>query len=404
MMKIISMSLLTLSCFAAFNASANNDFIDNTKFTLDSRLRFEMVDQDNPLKKAEAATLRIRPALQTGTWQGLSLFAQGEATIELNDRFNSTRNNETKYSSVPDPENLDINQLYLNYSNPKFDARLGRQVINLDNQRLIGSVGWRQNEQSYDAVSLNLKPTQSLQVYYAYIDQVNTIFGSEDPKPIALIAQDGEQDSQIHLAQIKYNYSPQLNAVLYGYFIDFENLNAWSNQTYGLRLTGKQNNFRYAAEYAKQQDYADQPITYDADYYAVELGYQISGKSPIGEVAVGYEVLSSDNGKIAFQTPLATKHKFNGWTDMFLNTPVNGLRDAYISSSFNIFSKGKLMTELHHYRSDEKGLDYGQEFALSYAQALPIKGLSGLAKFSRYQAEDFGVDTDKLWLQLDYKY
>ncbi|NAR87479.1 hypothetical protein GPS48_15845 [Acinetobacter haemolyticus] len=55
-------------------------------------------------------------------------------------------------------------------------------------------------------------------------------------------------------------------------------------------------------------------------------------------------------------------------------------------------------------QSDIKGLNYGQEFSLSYGQALPIKGLSGLAKFSSYQAEDFGVDTEKLWLQLDYKF
>lgn len=404
MMKIISISLIALGCFSTTHLLANSDFLTNTKLSLDSRLRFEMVDQDNPLKKAEAATLRIRPALQTGTWQGLSLYAQGEANIELNDRFNSTRNNETTYSTVPDPKNLDLNQLYLNYNSSKFDARLGRQVINLDNQRFIGSVGWRQNEQSYDAISFNFKADPKLQLYYAYIEQVNTIFGSETAKPVALKAQDGKQDSQIHLAQIKYSYSPQFNAVLYGYFLDFEDLNPWSNQSYGLRFTGKHKNFRYSAEYAKQQDYADQPLTYDTDYYALELGYQVSGQAPLGEVAIGYEVLGSDNGKIAFQTPLATKHRFNGWSDLFLNTPANGLRDLYISSSFNIFSKGKLTTELHHYRSDIKGLNYGQEFSLSYGQALPIKGLSGLAKFSSYQAEDFGVDTEKLWLQLDYKF
>ena len=35
---------------------------------------------------------------------------------------------------------------------------------------------------------------------------------------------------------------------------------------------------------------------------------------------------------------------------------------------------------------------------------LPIKGLSALAKLSDYQAEEFSVDTQKLWLQMDYKY
>ena len=135
------------------------------------------------------------------------------------------------------------------------------------------------------------------------------------------------------------------------------------------------------------------------------MGYSIKNKEvALGEIALGYEVLGSDDGKIAFQTPLATKHKFNGWTDLFLATPANGLTDLYVSSSFNVFGKGKLGTELHQYRSDEKNMDYGQEYSVSYSQALPLKGLSGLAKFSDYQAEAFGVDTQKLWLQLDYKY
>lgn len=73
MMKIISISLIALGCISTTHLLANSDFLTNTKLSLDSRLRFEMVDQDNPLKKAEAATLRIRPALQTGTWQGLSI-------------------------------------------------------------------------------------------------------------------------------------------------------------------------------------------------------------------------------------------------------------------------------------------------------------------------------------------
>lgn len=400
LLSFAMLSVLTTTTFAADN------FLSQTKFSLDSRLRYELVDQDNQLKNADAWTLRLRPSLETGSWHGLSAFVQGEGTVEINDHFNSTRNAETNYSTVPDPQNLQLNQAYLKYAySPKFDLSIGRQAINLDNQRFVGSVAWRQNDQTFDAISLNIKPCKEFGLYYAYIDQVNTIFGSEDVKPKFVAAQDGKQNSQIHLIQAKMNYNPLLNATLYGYLMDFEDLSAWSNQTYGLRLTGKKNNFRYVAEYAKQSEYAEQPINHDADYYGLELGYSITDKgSALGEITLGYEVLGSDDGKIAFQTPLATKHKFNGWADLFLTTPVNGLTDLYISSSFNVFGKGKLGTELHQYRSDEKNMDYGQEFSISYSHALPIKGLSALAKLSDYQAEEFSVDTQKLWLQMDYKY
>lgn len=350
LLSFAMLSVLTTTTFAADN------FLSQTQFSLDSRLRYELVDQDNQLKNADAWTLRLRPSLETGSWHGLSAFVQGEGTVEINDHFNSTRNAETNYSTVPDPQNLQLNQAYLKYAySPKFDLSIGRQAINLDNQRFVGSVAWRQNDQTFDAISLNIKPCKEFGLYYAYIDQVNTIFGSEDVKPKFVAAQDGKQNSQIHLIQAKMNYNPLLNATLYGYLMDFEDLSAWSNQTYGLRLTGKKNNFRYVAEYAKQSEYAEQPINYDADYYELELGYSITDQgSALGEITLGYEVLGSDDGKIAFQTPLATKHKFNGWADLFLTTPVNGLTDLYISSSFNVFGKGKLGTELHQYRSDEK--------------------------------------------------
>jgi hypothetical protein len=404
-MKLHTLSVLSLALISLNSAFAAEDIFSQTKFGLDSRLRYEMVNQANHLETADAFTLRIRPSIQTGSWHGLSGFVQGEGTIELNEHFNSTRNAETNYSSVPDPENLQLNQLYLKYaSNPKFDVTLGRQLINLDNQRFIGSVAWRQNDQTFDAVTLNVKPLANVGLYYAYVNQVNTIFGRENPEPKYVQAQDGEQDGDIHLIQAKWNDNPALNMTAYGYLMDFNDLAAWSNQTYGLRLTGKMNKLRYVAEYAKQTDYADQPLAYDADYYTVELGYNLTAEKPLGEIAFGYEVLGSDHGRIGFQTPLATKHKFNGWTDIFLNTPANGLTDLYLSSNLNILDQGKLGTEYHHYRSDEHSLDYGQEYAVSFSHPLPLKGLAALAKFSSYQAEDYGVNTDKFWLQLDYKY
>lgn len=45
-------------------------------------------------------------------------------------------------------------------------------------------------------------------------------------------------------------------------------------------------------------------------------------------VLTGYELLGSDNG-VGFSTPLATKHKFNRWSDKFLDTPGEGLQDVY---------------------------------------------------------------------------
>ncbi|MEY4516526.1 MAG: hypothetical protein RL180_872, partial [Pseudomonadota bacterium] len=156
------------------------------KVMLDARTRYEYVNDDSTTDPAEALTVRIRPAFQTGTWSGLSGLIEGEATAAVVDDYNSTRNNNIKHLNVVDPESAEINQLLLKYVySPMFDATLGRQRINLDNQRFVGGVAWRQNEQTYDGLSFNLKPTKELGFYYAYINQVNTIFGSKDAKPAA---------------------------------------------------------------------------------------------------------------------------------------------------------------------------------------------------------------------------
>ena len=52
---------------------------------------------------------------------------------------------------------------------------------------------------------------------------------------------------------------------------------------------------------------------------------------PLGFKA-GYEVLEgAPTGGLAFVTPLATLHKFQGWADKFLATPASGIEDAYIA-------------------------------------------------------------------------
>lgn len=445
-------------CATTQTASADGDLSNlwlNGKFTLDGRLRFERVDVDKQIpsdtvKNASAWTARIRPGFQTGVWNGFSGVVEGEATAELNDHFNSIRNGETGYAVVSDPENLELNQLYLKYAySPKFDLTVGRQRINLDNQRFVGGVAWRQNEQTFDAVSLNLKPTKELGLYYAYIDQVNTIFGTEDIKPKFNNAQIGRVDSNSHLLQLKYAPTPLFNAVAYGYLLDLDKYSVSptalagtnSNKTFGLRVTGADAPFKYALEYARQSDYGSNPLQYSADYYLIEGTMAIPQFKAVPDldVTAGYEVMGNDSSvssskvgapkRFAFQTPLGTKHKFDGYSDVFLTTPAYGLIDTYVGTSGKIptligNNKVKFEATYHWFTSAEGSSQYGQEFDLALSspinlpKAVPMKGtFSAVTKFSHYMAsanapkDAFPItknggnrDTDKLWLQLDYKY
>ena len=71
--------------------------------------------------------------------------------MPLKSDYNSTTNGKTTYPAVADPETYEINRLQLtNTRIPMTTVTLGRQRIVLDDQRFVGNVGWRQNEQTFD--------------------------------------------------------------------------------------------------------------------------------------------------------------------------------------------------------------------------------------------------------------
>jgi len=109
-------------------------------------------------------------------------------------------------------------------------------------------------------------------------------------------------------------------------------------------------------------------------------------------------------GNRAFQTPLATKHAFQGWADIFLLTPADGVEDAYVGFTAPLLG-GSLAAWYHDFSAEQGSSQYGDEIDVSYAHPIPgVKGLVGLVKYASYDADEFSVDTDKFWLQAQYSY
>ena len=409
-MRTIKLSLLSLAIagttlsHAAHAEEAFSNLFTEAKPILDARYRYEHVDQDNALKHANAQTLRTRVGMQSGKWYGLSALIEADNVSRIGDAsYNETRNGQSEYSVVADPDGSEINQALLRYDHQYGSAVLGRQRINLDNQRFVGGVAWRQNEQTYDGALLQLKPLSGLTLSYAYIDNINSIFGPGNGK-YDTAGNPANIEGHSHLLNAQYVLMPELTATAYQYRLGLDNLAAGnqSSKTTGVRLNGAVAGVSYVLEYAQQTEYADNPLDLDSDYYLAELGYVIKGVTLKG----GYEVLGGDEGpgNRAFQTPLATKHAFQGWADIFLLTPANGIKDAYVGASAPLLG-GTLAAWYHDFRAEKGSSQYGEEIDLSYAHPIPgVKGLVGLVKYASYDADDFAVDTDKLWVQLQYSY
>jgi hypothetical protein len=276
------------------------------------------------------------------------------------DDYNSTRNGKINWPTVADPKATDLNQAYVKYAGlDNTDLIIGRQRIVRGNERFIGPVGWRQNEQTFDAASISHKFGDKIQAYYAYVGQVNRVFGPNAGAPPANLT------GQTHLTDVTYTFSPSLKATAYGYFIDLEETPAFSSQTLGVRLTGEAKpgddwSIPYAVEYAVQDDFAGNPNDYDADYYLAEAGVKWQ---KVG-VKLSYEVLegsASTTVNEAFQTPLATAHAFQGWVDKFVTTPPGGIEDLFLSVDLNALG-GNIRIRYDVYQAESGSIDdYGDE-------------------------------------------
>ncbi len=369
----------------------------------DIRYRLELVDQDGLAEQAAASTLRVKAGVRTAEWHGFSAVVEGEAIVVVGETsYNDTLNGKTAYPVVADPSDVLLNQAYLRWR-PMAELEMvgGRQAVNLDNQRWIGSVGWRQNDQTLDAVRVTARPAKGASVDYFYAWRVNRVFGPESPQGIW-------RDTEIHGVRAAYTIKNVGTLSAYGYWLDVPSSPASSNRTLGVRMAGElpvggKASILYSAEYARQHDHGANPRSFGLDYRLFEPGVKAG---PV-TLKAGYERLEG-NGTVGLQTPLATLHAFNGWADKFLTTPASGLRDVYLDAGYKVPGKGPLAglvlrAAWHDYGSTTGGIAYGQEWNALASYPLG-KRFTLTAKLARYDADAFATDTTKLWFQIEAKF
>jgi hypothetical protein len=374
----------------------------------DFRYRYEFVDQGNLPRDARASTLKNKTGVESGFFHGFRAGVEGEFVVELGpDDFNNTINGKTQFPVVADVHSAEIDQAFLESRNIPGVALLGgRYLENLDNERFVGSVAWRQNDQTFDGAKATVTALPGLSLLYAYIGNVNRIFSDESPA--------GNIASNTHLIHIESRDFPVGTLTGYAYLIDLFDLEPMSNASVGGFLKGQQPlgrglDYHYRLEFAHQTNYGGNPLDYDAAYARVEQGLSRGGLA----ATLVYERLGSDGGIAAFQTPLATGHIFNGFADVFLTIPPTGLQDFYAEVKYRLsggtggrferFDGLLVLAQYHEYRSAVRELDYGSEFDL-YAYLPLDNGLYAQLKYANYRADTYFTDIEKVIFGLGYQY
>lgn len=420
--RVALSGLILAGICATGSAHAEKSFVGaltHGKPLVDLRTRYETVDDENCAacagRSANALTTRARIGYETAKWNHLSLLAEADLVFGMGaGNYNDTRNGKALYPVVADPEIITLNRLQLDYKlGLDTQFTLGRQRIKIGNERFVGNVGWRQHEQTFDAFSVTNGSIRNLSVTYAYIDRVNRIFTTRDPRPRTGLQ--GHFDSNSHILDVTYVGVMGLKLEGYAFLLDLSQegpsgavAKRLSTETFGVRAEesyslNEQIKLLFNGEYAVQRDYQENPLDFTLNYFSGEAGVGWQGLTATG----GIESLGS-NKTVGFSTPLATLHAFNGWADLFLTTPAAGLNDTYGKVMYkwkNVLGLQGISTTLmyHDFQAARGGADFGNEWDAAVGVAVDKK-LGFLAKMAKFDGEGAFRDKSVFWLQAEYKF
>lgn len=383
--------LLLMIASPALLGTVNTAFAEDDAFysalkggtpKLNMRLRYEGVDDGNTATDdADALTLRTRLGYQTGKLAGFDAYGEFE-DVRTVQGVSDYAPEKAGYAVVADPSITELNQAFIRYTGSDslkgLVATYGRQRIIFDNARFIGNVGWRQDEQTFDGSKLDYG-NDDFAVSAAYLTKVNGITPLYD------------NFVEDVLVNASWKKAPGGTLTGYSYMLETQDVDNSDLDTTGVRYSGSFPVDKLALllslEYATQSNDSNKA---DTDYSLIEAGVKVSGFT----IKLAQEILGADGTKGSFQTPLATKHAFNGWADKFLATPAVGLQDKYAFIGGAI--AGVNMAAIYHkFDADEGNNDYGSELDLVVKKKFGPYTV-GL-KYADYKSKDVLTDTDKVW-------
>ncbi len=431
LIRTIFLNMLLIGTFGiSSNVVADDKLwsaLTSGKVDFGARIRYEYVDDQSKAsgkRTADATTIRSALGYKTGDFYNVFGYLQFEdvTNITNGDQYNDLENGFTTLPVIADPDGTEVNQAYLGIKPiDQTVIKVGRQIVTPRKapfHRFLGTVLWRQNWSTHDAVTVNSSYFKDFKLMGGYLWNNNFISGANR-----------RMDSYVFNG--KYKGFKYANLEAYYYDLDFDTSAANSSETFGGRVHGAipvlndKTKFIYAGEYATQSDTGDNPTDYDADYYLLEGGFKLKLDNSFVNMFMAkfsHEVLEHDMGTLTatgaasgavFRTPLATGHAYQGWADNFLTAPGTGSTTGGVEDNyFTMVAKGKWDTKLivsyHMLEADTGSYDYGDELDIWFTKKFMKHYTIGL-KYSDYDASsDVGntkaTDLTKYWAYFAFKY
>jgi hypothetical protein len=372
----------------------------------DVRLRYESAVDGSRIETGRAATVRLRSAVEIAPDRMLSFLGEFEGNLRLAGAYDDLVNGEVSRAVIADPEFAELNRLSVRFE-PSSDAVLtvGRQYLSFDDERFVGRVAFRQNDQTFDATRISISRPSGVAFDAVYLWRANRVLSGRNDEGRF------RGDSYLLNASIPLPYS-QLTGFLYaldlGVRTDEGVQEAASSMTTGVRIEGRAPwpgaadagwHLKWEGSFASQRDFAQAPDRFRARYW---LG-SIAADAERFSLGIRFEILGS-GGAQSFQTPLGTLHAFQGAADVFLTTPAEGVRErsAFVewrAGRIGPFQSVALAASGLSFQSANGETNLGREFDAGLRANLSGATLS--AKVADYTAAGFGSDVRRIWLTIE---
>lgn len=263
---------------------------------------------------------------------------------------------------------------------PEFSLKLGRQVLNYDDQRIFGGVAWAQQARSHDVALLKYKKNKSSFHLGAAFNQD----GESNTGNILTTARTYKSIQYGWFHQDWESFSASFlflnNGLQFIAAANADNNETRFSQTIGTHLKYNKKKFGLTSNlyYQFGNDVNDNSLS--GYLVSLEASYKLKPKFSLiagGELLSGNDDGAPSNGENKAFTPFyGTNHKFNGLMDYFFvgNHGSNvGLTDLYVGALIGLGEKTSLNARIHNFSAaadlqatDSKQLGVEADLVLNY--------------------------------------
>ena len=366
------------------------------------RPRYNHIEESDKPETTSGGTLRAVAGVRMGPWHGVLFTLEAiHADHWGRKRFNDdpAQFATSPYPLLPDPRHTGLNRAHVDFTLLEgLHVRAGRQRVALDNHRWVSDNDFRQVPQLFDGVTAEYTGLANTRLTAGRYTHIRSTSGERE-------------DARVTVLNAAWNPFPDHAVAAYGYLHDqpeTANFTGFANNSYrvygaraeGVAMRWGDIELPYVLEVARQGPHAGGDSRIDARYWRAGAGLATARWA----LRYDHEVRGSNDGLYGLQIPLTDFYAFNGWTLHWFTVARQGLRDGWVTARTSA-GPWTFYVELHRFRSDFGGLDFGREADAGLTWAIRPNALLRL-QHARYDPGSGRADPAirKSWLTLTWTY